>query len=500
MAKKLVVIGGGVAGLSAGIYGAANGFDTEVLEMHSIPGGLCTAWQRKGFTIDGCVHWLVGSKPGTYMNSVWRDLGLSPEQRFVDHNEYATVVFGDGRRTVLDVDADIMERKLTDQFPEDRETIEEFCGLVRRFRGFADGFGADDCVMRKLKALYQMVRTMPWLMRYMKLSCSDFAKRVKNPDLAMLFSYFFHPDIPFLFMVLTFGWLWDRNSGYPLGGSLVLANMMKTRFEELGGKLTLNTRVDRIVRKDGKVTGVVTSDGREIPADWVVSAADLHTTLEKLLDPPSGDAVFSRLFAETKPFEPLLLAAYSIPADSLGIPGGVAGACLVTEGEWKQEGLDTLMIQVHPFSHDPTLSPAGKTVALVIIQANYDYWTRLAADPAAYRARKAEIGQQLPGVIDHYLPGFSSHAELLDVATPKTFERYTGNFRGSFEGWIPTTQNFRRTVPVTVADADRLVLAGQWVRIGGGLPPSALSGMDAVRHICKVEGRRFRRPNGRVAR
>jgi len=66
MSKKVIIIGGGVAGLSAGIYGQLNGYDTEILEMHTLPGGQCTAWKRKGYTFDYCIHWLVGTSSGPF--------------------------------------------------------------------------------------------------------------------------------------------------------------------------------------------------------------------------------------------------------------------------------------------------------------------------------------------------------------------------------------------------------------------------------------------------
>ena len=51
--KKVIIIGAGVSGLSAGIYGQMNGFNTEIFEMHAIPGGECTGWRRKGYYFDG---------------------------------------------------------------------------------------------------------------------------------------------------------------------------------------------------------------------------------------------------------------------------------------------------------------------------------------------------------------------------------------------------------------------------------------------------------------
>lgn len=61
--KSIIIIDAGMAGLSGGCYGRMNDYSTRIFEMHNILGGLCTSWQRKGYTIDGCLHWLVGSAP-----------------------------------------------------------------------------------------------------------------------------------------------------------------------------------------------------------------------------------------------------------------------------------------------------------------------------------------------------------------------------------------------------------------------------------------------------
>ncbi len=61
MDKSVIIIGAGIGGLSTGCYAQMNGYKTRIFEMGDKPGGLCTAWQRKGYIIDGCLHWLVGS-------------------------------------------------------------------------------------------------------------------------------------------------------------------------------------------------------------------------------------------------------------------------------------------------------------------------------------------------------------------------------------------------------------------------------------------------------
>jgi phytoene dehydrogenase-like protein len=63
--KKVIIIGAGIAGLSAASYLQRSGYQAEIFEAHSLPGGVCTSWKRGDYTFDYCVHWLLGTKKGT---------------------------------------------------------------------------------------------------------------------------------------------------------------------------------------------------------------------------------------------------------------------------------------------------------------------------------------------------------------------------------------------------------------------------------------------------
>jgi phytoene dehydrogenase-like protein len=76
MEKSIIIVGAGIAGLSAGCYGQMNGYRTQIFEMHTTPGGVCTTWKRKGYKIDGCIHWLTGSSPGNSFYPLWEELGV----------------------------------------------------------------------------------------------------------------------------------------------------------------------------------------------------------------------------------------------------------------------------------------------------------------------------------------------------------------------------------------------------------------------------------------
>ena len=80
--KKVIIIGAGIAGLSLGSYLQMNGYEVQILEKESQVGGLCTSWKRKGYLIDGCITWLVGSGENHIFHKFWKELGIIPKLQF----------------------------------------------------------------------------------------------------------------------------------------------------------------------------------------------------------------------------------------------------------------------------------------------------------------------------------------------------------------------------------------------------------------------------------
>lgn len=111
MAQSIIIIGAGIAGLSAGCYAQMNGYKTRIFELHDKPGGLCTAWKRQGYTFDGCIQWLIGSKAGTPMHRIWQELGAAQDRRFIHDDVYQRVVGSDGRAVSIYTDLDRLERQ-----------------------------------------------------------------------------------------------------------------------------------------------------------------------------------------------------------------------------------------------------------------------------------------------------------------------------------------------------------------------------------------------------
>lgn len=125
-AKSIIIIGAGAAGLAAGCYAQMNGYRSRIFELHNLPGGLCTAWERKGYTFDGCIHYLFGSGDGLPFNDLWRQLGAAQNRPMINHAEYQRIT--DGRKTlIVYADPDALEAHMCALSPADSKLIKAFC-------------------------------------------------------------------------------------------------------------------------------------------------------------------------------------------------------------------------------------------------------------------------------------------------------------------------------------------------------------------------------------
>ena len=93
--------------------------------------------------------------------------------------------------------------------------------------------------------------------------------------------------------------------------------------------------------------------------------------------------------------------------------------------------------------------------------------------------------------LDKRFPGFASQVEVYDVATPVTFERYTGNRQGSCSGWVTSMNSVMINRKRSLPGLDNFYMAGQWIMRAGGLPTSAESGREAIQIICKNDRKKF---------
>ncbi|MBN1813479.1 MAG: NAD(P)/FAD-dependent oxidoreductase [Anaerolineae bacterium] len=490
MSKSIIIIGAGIAGLSAGCYGQMNGYETQIFELHDKPGGLCTAWGRKGYTFDGCIHWLVGTRPGSSMNHVWQELGALRGKEIVDHEEFARVELEDGKAFIIYTDIDRLAQHMRELAPADGKVIDEFQRSAHRLIQFTRAMGGE----RSIKTLFKMLPAMLTMWKYGRVSIQDFAARLSDPFLSRAFAAAFDmPDFPMVGMLMTLAWMHERDAGFPIGGSLEFARAIERRHLDLGGEMHYKSRVEKILVEDDRAVGIRLTDGTEHKADFVISAADGRATIFDMLEGKYADDKIRGYYEELPIFPSLVQVSLGVARDLSAEPHMVTYDLeepITIAGEARNR------IGFKHYCYDPTMAPEGKSVVEVMYPSNYAYWKEIAQDQERYEAEKQQIAITVMGQLDKRFPGFTDDVEVVDVATPLTYERYTGNWQGSMEGWLITTKTMKmamgKGMDKTLPGLENFYMIGQWVEPGGGLPPAATSARKVIGMICKQDRKEFK--------
>jgi len=490
--KSIIIIGAGIAGLSAGCYGQMNGYRTQIFELQNKPGGLCTSWERKGYTINGCLHWLVGSSPANNFYRIWEELGAVQGRRMIDHEEFMRIEGAGGRSFIIYTDINRLEQHMKELSPADKEVIEEFIEGIRactrsdlpiekapELYGPLNGF----------KVLFKLFPFLKIMRKWKKISVQGFAKRFSDPFLREAFPLSFDlPDFSIMGMLMTLAWMHNKAAGYPIGGSLEFSRAIEQRYLGLGGEIHYHSPVSKILTENDQAIGVRLADGTEHRSDIVISTADGHATIFDMLEGKYINDKIRGYYDKLPIFPPLVQVALGVARSFKGLPPSIIYPLkepVTIAGQERK----TIGAEIHNF--DPTLAPQGKTVVKVMFASDYDYWKKLKQDLARYKAEKEQIADKVIALLDQHFPGLAGQVEMCDVATPITWERYTGNWRASFEGWRTTTRTFGMHMGKTLPGLKNFYMAGQWVEPGGGVPSAAMSGRNVIQIICKQDKKPF---------
>jgi phytoene dehydrogenase-like protein len=495
MAKKVIIIGAGIAGLSAGIHARANGFDAKIFESHDLPGGLCTSWRRGDYLIDGCVHWLCGSSGRGLLGKYLAEVGILGGRSFIDRDELSRIEVGpaeDRKWFIAYTNPARLNAHLKELSPQDAAEIDRFTSLIEKFTRFPSssdkpvelwGFSDMISLMKSMKPFMKEYR------EFGKMSIEGYASRFTGAHVREgLSSILAMENFSFFALLMMLAWHSEKNAGYPLGGSLALARDVERKFLSNGGIVNYRKRVTEILVESGRAVGVRLEDGSEHKGDYVVSCADGETTIYSMLKGRYRNGKIDAIYRDTPLFNSLFCMSLGVKRDLSSLPH-LAVHCLRESIAF--EGVMVDKIGIKHYCDDPAMAPLGKSVVQVMYASDYGHWKALAQEPALYRAEKEAVAKRLIGALEEFLPGIARDCEMIDAATPVTWKRYTGNKDGTSEGWFINPRTMTLRVPKTLPGLKGFFMAGQWVQPGGGIATAVKSGRDAVWRIAACEKKEF---------
>jgi phytoene dehydrogenase-like protein len=496
--KKVIIIGAGISGLCAGSYLQMNGYDTEIFEQHIIPGGLCTAWKRKGYTFDLCIHWLVGSSPSDDFYNLWNELIDMEKLDFVDHEIYFQIEDKEGSRLRIFTDVDRLEEEMKNVAPEDRDIIDDFVGGIRKFLPFNMPLDKAPEVMNPFDGLKIMFKMLPYFgafKKWGKITAKELAGRCKNPLLSRAILEIFLPETSAFFLLFTLVSMHKKSAGYPIGGSLNFAELIEKKYINLGGKVNYNSRVEKIIVDDNCARGISLQSGDTHLADIIISAADGYSTIFKMLEGKYVDEkrreYYSGKSEKLKVFPSLVAVSLGVARKFDDEPHSLIFP--LKKPIAVDESINYEYLTVRIFNFDPTLAPEGKTsITVNLATYNYEFWVDLRKnDKEKYKQEKERIANEVIEALEERLGNIKSNIEVTDVSTPASLIRYTNNWKGSFEGWHPGRGTMMIRIDKTLPGLKNFYMIGQWVEPGGGLPPAIMSGRNVAQIICKKDRKKF---------
>ena len=525
--KKIVIVGAGMAGLTAAAYLTRENYDVLLVDKNDRTGGLLNTFEYNGFYFD--------SGPRAFVNSgivkpILNHLGISWD--FLE-NKISIGVEDELFRVDSMTSTEEYKRILCKLYPENRADIEKIISIIYKLSEYTKvlyEFDNPNFIDLKNNKRFIFKELIPWTFKFLnalrKLNQYGMpmeeclAELTDNYSLIDILTQLFFRQTPAYFALGYFYVYLDYF--YPKGGTVALANVLKEKVLDWGGEIKLNTQI--VAVKPSEST-LIDADGNAYPYDELIWAADLKS-LYRNLNPAGLDANLSNkiksesqsvLSAKGAESVFILFVAVDRPPSFFQKHGGEhlfytpakqgLGATIRGDRQnliddfankskddvlvWLDDfcRLNTYEISI-PVLRDPTLAPEGQTGVLVSCLFDYDI-TKKVEEAGWYSEFKETLENRIIDILSETIyDGFADDVLFKFSSTPLTINKVSGSSEGAITGWsfetnIPVV-NTLKDIPSSVLTAvPNIYKAGQWAYAPAGVPIAMLTGWYATQKILK---------------
>ncbi len=462
----VIVIGSGNAGLSLATTMAQAGKSVALFEKHNIPGGCGTSFCRGRFEFEVALHQL--SSMGTNVNpgplrTLFKEYGILDQIEWVEIDTLFSINLPDGRSVSIPADREKAEKSLSEVFPEEKEGILKYFEICFNFYKEASAFAAksaqstgEPSAMKKAIMKMGFPKIYPTLAKYGARSTDEvLAELFKGKEIQLCLSaYWCFMGVPpekFPFSILaqcTAIYISDKPY-YVRGGSQMMSQALTEAIRKAGGEVKFNCGVDKIIVENNVAVGVIDENGVKYTANQVVSNISPTMTYNRLIEKenlPEGvidyfknyevgiSALTCFIALDCTPEEIGFKDSFNLTYNSLDANGDFKNAyCLDSK-------IDPIVSTCYTVD-DKDGYPAGTSVLTAGTLKFSEAWEKLT--PEEYYDAKYAAANDIVDRLEKFYPGFRSHIEEIEVATPLTHMRYLGHPGGSIYGY---EQNLKSSV------------------------------------------------------
>jgi len=505
-----IVIGTGMAGLMAGNALAQSGHRTLMLEKHHNPGGCTANFKRGDYRFEASNHVINSCAPGGMTYRLLERVGAQDRVEFIHLDSFGRMVDeGRGADFTLPWELNAHIEMLVENFPQEAAGV----------RGFYAKFGPMAEALINSRGIAE--RGDAEQLAHLARAAEEYGALAgrKAPD--VLREFVSNPDLIELMLAIPSGFMGTSANAldasiaimcdlvfrvdggqayYPKGGSGHMANVLADLFVARGGTLLMDQGVSEIAFRGGRAGGIVSRrrSSRSISARarCVIHAGDMTALVNQLCPKGSLPEDYVKSINRRRPSisAAILFAGLDLDLRALGIteseisrswPGQQPPPSfeeVAREGNYSEQ--NSAMATIYS-NIDPSCCPEGKSVVATMVLASPEIFDEaLGVGRRRGRTYKALKERLLPQLLDKMeralgVGDLRSHAEVLELATPVTIERFTENRGGAYVGWRYSVDQARDLIPQQ-SPVENLFLCGHWVAPGGGVSNVMTGGLNAA--------------------
>ena len=485
-----IIIGSGLGGLSCAAYLAKNGLKVLVLEKQNVSGGYAASFRRGAYVFGSTMHMLEGVGQGQFWKGFFDLCGAGTSLEFTKLKYSFRLIFPEHDIRLPSGNLQEVINTIETNFPDEKE------GIRNLFKEMTNIYSDLSRFLPKTAPMWQQLLGFPFhypsLFRTMTKTLKQILdKHLRDEKLkGILFGDYGYFGLPpskvDIYPLIANTSYWAEGSYYPKGGSHAVSEAFVDVIEGNKGTVKLNSEVTSIIVDKGRAVGVQTRSGDRFFAKNIVSNASALQTLHNLLgdnkvpvkldkmEPSISafivylglDETFKSTLENTDDYEIVVSRTYDLDQDY----------------QWTLDHeFEKACYMITLFSNvDPSLTKDHKFVAMLIQLHPFNYWTKYqeaynASNKEEYNKEKDRLASTLIKRAEKIIPDLSKHVEVVEIATPLTLERYTGNSYGACYGWANTVKQFLpidrilsmtgRTIKIPVKN---LYLSSAWTFPGEG--------------------------------
>jgi len=410
---QLIIIGGGLSGLAAGIRAARFGQKILILEQHSLPGGLNSYYFRHGHLLETGLHAMTNFAPAgdkrAPLNRLFRQLKLS-RKRFITREQKGSEIIFPDHSLRFSNDLSLLAEEISREFPGSADRFLQLVHQIEEYDPFAPA------PWRSAKAFLSAQLDNPLLENMLLLPLMVYGNA---EELDMDLGQF----------AIMFRALFLEGFFRPEKTIREFLDLLLVQFREFGGEIRLKTGVAEIVHDQARVQGVRLETGEVLTSNAILSTVGLPGTANLVdwdLDQQQYTGQMS--FMETISFLP---QSYRLP---LSKDRTILFYSHYNDWQYvRPAGLIDSSWGVICFPENFESIELQETFQLRVTNAaNYDRWQALDRD--AYPAAKEQCYQESVQAVGEIVGNYAGDVVYQDSFTPLTIERFTGKGAGAVYG------------------------------------------------------------------